>query len=764
MKRTHSIKFILILCCPILLFVWESALAQSPVLQYERTKNDLLSLTADETKIAHVKNIQLKRDAGVFTFTSGIFYALSPVNGKVHGLLFLGDGEFVCTPPTEVERKQLYRFYGTEIFDKKIKSVFFLFYDSTFNELSQEVNFAPGDRDNETKSAIKSSEKFIQNESHSGFNFDIFREFLFDESNDFFYAHITASNNWSYFYKIDPFENEEVNLQHESYEAAGSAGWDVRELVCSFYRERREITFVKNPSVEISSYVMNNTFASDLTFSSQCTVSFKSKKPLRKWISIWLYQELTVDSVVLEGRKIFSTRDDESEIVWIGLDHPFPFDTGMATQIFYHGKLVSEQYSWYFLKSSVGWYPWPVDGRQYTTFDLTFHVPDKLSFVAVGSLLHTDTTEGVFTSRWVVTKPIRNASFMIGNLSEYSITPDSLPPITIYEMNGYINAGEGAHKEIADDVQNCLKFFQHVYGKIDLPHFYVAEIPYMHGEAFPGLIHLSLATFFESREQGDDQIFRAHEVAHQWWGVGVDYKTYHDQWLSEAFAEYSGLWYMQLALHDNKKFFDALGVYKNEILSKRKYLFSNGQESGPIWLGRRTQSTATKGDYNLIVYEKGAWVLHMLRNMVLDLKTMNEDVFMQTMKDFFSSFNGKQATTEDFKRTVEKHFGMDMSWFFNQWVYGTDIPTYKIAYRLEDLQNGKYKVHCTVKQSNVPDNFQALVPFFIDFGDKRFARIRFPIKGPVTEFDFPTMPMKPEKVKFNDLSSVLCQIDSEDWE
>ena len=129
---------------------------------------------------------------------------------------------------------------------------------------------------------IKTAEKFIQTESHSGFDFDIFREFLFDESNDFFYAHIAASNDRSYFYKIDPYENEEVNLQHESYESAGSKGWNVRELVCSFYREGKEITFVKKPSVEIASYVMNNTFVSDLTFSSQCTVSFKKVQSLRE--------------------------------------------------------------------------------------------------------------------------------------------------------------------------------------------------------------------------------------------------------------------------------------------------------------------------------------------------------------------------------------------------------------------------------------------------------------------------------------------------
>jgi aminopeptidase N len=71
------------------------------------------------------------------------------------------------------------------------------------------------------------------------------------------------------------------------------------------------------------------------------------------------------------------------------------------------------------------------------------------------------------------------------------------------------------------------------------------------------------------------------------------------------------------------------------------------------------------------------------------------------MKDFFTTFQGTQASTEDFKRIVENHFGVDMSWFFNQWVYGTEIPTYSILYKGEQLSNGKYKVHCTIKQKNV---------------------------------------------------------------
>jgi glycosidase len=65
-------------------------------------------------------------------------------------------------------------------------------------------------------------------------------------------------------------------------------------------------------------------------------------------------------------------------------------------------------------------------------------------------------------------------------------------------------------------------------------------------------------------------------------------------------------------------------------------LFSSGQEAGPVWLGYRTQSSETEGDYWLVIYKKGAWVLHMLRNMLIDLNTMNEDAFENMLREFFS--------------------------------------------------------------------------------------------------------------------------------
>jgi len=277
------------------------------------------------------------------------------------------------------------------------------------------------------------------------------------------------------------------------------------------------------------------------------------------------------------------------------------------------------------------------------------------------------------------------------------------------------------------------------------------------------LIHLSWSTVIQTDFKGQDEIFRAHEAAHQWWGVGLDFTSYHDQWLSEGLAHYSGLWYLQAAKNDNELFFDILNESKNEILNVRDYIIGSGQEAGPIWLGYRTSSSNTEGDYDLIIYKKGAWILHMLRAMLLDLNNMNEDRIKMMMRDFFNTYKNKYASTEDFKKIVDKHVGEDMSWFFNQYVYGTDIPLYKVAYKSEKTDESKNKISIRIRQEEVPESFKMYVPVKLVLDNDKFGRFRIEVKGKETIYTTPPIEGELDELIFNDLESVLCTVEYEDW-
>lgn len=746
--------------------------------EFEVLTSELDALRAVQTPSAEVTDLTLRRDAGTFHFTTGTLYTLPPIGGSIHAMVFAGTGTFTFTPSTDHERKQLYRFYETESFERKFTTVFLLFTDSTFEELSRTVDFVTTEVPTPVRTALKKSLRQLRNYDDTEYEPDIILPFLYRDTKEMFYSDFLSFDGGSFFFHIDPYEIEEV-----SFGVIASVYLHrYRDVVCQFHRKsdylsHRSLEREVKTNADIVHYSMDCSIGEDGELRSRCTTLFRVDATARPWVPFYLHKEAVVDSILWkDGSHAEWIRNEESHYLYLVVPDGRRNDSLHSVAIHYHGDFIRKEEGWHSLVSSIGWYPRSFQERDRATYDMTFRTPKHQAFASIGEKVSEEIDDDEKITRWVLNDEHRNASFVIGNYAEYTVSEDSIPPLTVLisdahnvSLRAYLSSqgvlsGGDMEKQVAVDIGNSIRFFQHIYGPAVSKRFYTAEIPDSHGEAFPGLLHLSWSTFQNTSAYGDDEVFRAHEVAHQWWGIGVDFQSYHDQWISEGFATYSGLWYMQIVRKNNELFFDQLKKFKKAIFSNRKYLFSTGQEAGPIWLGRRTSTSVTAGDYSLIIYQKGAWVLHMLRNMSLELKTMGENVFIGMMRDFYTTHKGGYATTEDFRKTVEKHFKIPMDWFFKQWVYNTEIPTYTITYYDQELPDGKYKVRCVVKQSNVPDDFQMYVPFRFDFGDNRVARLRYLIKGPVTELEFPTLPMKPESISFNDLESVLCEIDDEDWD
>lgn len=219
--------------------------------------------------------------------------------------------------------------------------------------------------------------------------------------------------------------------------------------------------------------------------------------------------------------------------------------------------------------------------------------------------------------------------------------------------------------------------------------------------------------------------------------------------------------YMQAVLKDNERFFERLEKFREVILSIRNTLFGSSRPPGPIWLGYRNDTGVKGSDYFPIMYKKGAWVLHMLRNMLLDLNTMKEERFRAMMCEFFLTCQGRRATTENLKRIAEKHVGIPLGLFFDQWVKGTGLPTYHWSWTTEPAEGGKCHLKLHIRQEGVPPNFKMYIPIRVEFGDGKMARFRVQITGETCDPAVSLMPVKPRKVIFNDLESVLCETEEE---
>ena len=142
---------------------------------------------------------------------------------------------------------------------------------------------------------------------------------------------------------------------------------------------------------------------------------------------------------------------------------------------------------------------------------------------------------------------------------------------------------------------------------------------------------------------------------------------------------------------------------------------------------------------------------------------MQEDRFKGTMRDYYESFRGKPATTDDFRQIVERHTGGPMDWFFDEWIKGTAIPTYHVAWTSPPAGNGQFTARLRVTQEHVPADFRMPVLVSADLGENRTAHFRVDVHGGQTEYVSPRLPAEPKGLKFNDLNAVLADVKMERW-
>lgn len=329
-------------------------------------------------------------------------------------------------------------------------------------------------------------------------------------------------------------------------------------------------------------------------------------------------------------------------------------------------------------------------------------------------------------------------------------------------------------KTISIETANTLRVFQNYFGPYPYKQIVVTNIIGNYGQGWPGLLYLGWFTFLDATQRHAlgirDQInvtdfFRGHESSHQWWGHRVGWKSYHDQWLSEGFAEFSGKLYVQFR-QNQKEFYTQLRKDK-EMLHTADIKNHQIESLGPIYLGRRIASSETGGgSYQNLIYSKGGYVLEMLREQLSDPRNPDPDhLFKEMMQDYCKTFDNKPASTEDFKGIVEKHMTrtMDldgnhkMDWFFNQYVYGTGMPQYSLHATTESTADGKTHLKAQVQRTGVPDTWKDSIALYGHVGDKTMRIGVLGVSHPNEPIDA-VLPGKFDRVSINDHEDLLADV------
>jgi len=180
---------------------------------------------------------------------------------------------------------------------------------------------------------------------------------------------------------------------------------------------------------------------------------------------------------------------------------------------------------------------------------------------------------------------------------------------------------------------------------------------------FGGTEHASAIFYGENNLSGRGVTgLVAHEIAHQWFGDAVTERDWDDVWLSEGFATYFTLLFTE---HDSGR-----DAFQAGLERSRNSVFAI-EKSNPGLAVVHQNLSDTKRVLNGLVYQKGAWALHMLRGW------LGTDTFWLGIRDYYRRYRDSNASTADFERVIEENSGQDLSWFFRQWLNRAGSPELK---------------------------------------------------------------------------------------
>ena len=544
--------------------------------------------------------------------------------------------------------------------------------------------------------------------------------------------------------------------------------------------------------------------SSNNRLSAMATLEYEVPEGSPRLLPLNLRGVLRISSVTDgSGKKLAFIQEDRNldNDPWVLLAEPAAADKTYILRIDYaedstpYSRIIFQQGpGLYYVTSRESWFPsfGALDDR--TLFTLHLRSPKKYKLVATGRLVRSEKQHDALETDWETDFPYSFAGFNYGDFVEKSRSDPHLT-VTVYagkevpdelsglkstlDMNPNLEGRLGittggfntaANAGYAAEVSfQAMKLFEYYYGAFPFKNISVTEQPIRgYGQSWPTLIFLpydsllDATTRHELRLQDSAEarefynVVAVHEMAHQWWGHKVGWKTYHDEWLCEGFAEFSaGLYVRKSEPGKVRSFWDL----KRKWLLDKNALGHRPVDVGPLWLSLQLPAYLEGNLYLVLVYFKGAYVLEMLRALMEDPKLREPDQrFIEMMRDFAETYASKNASTEDFRRIVEKHSGQPMDWFFNEWVYGREVPHYDFHYDLKDGGGGKTTLQYFVKQSEVSDQFTMRVPVYAHVkGQPR--RLGFiTIQGPREIQGEVPLSLRPEKVTLDEFHSILCTV------
>jgi len=427
------------------------------------------------------------------------------------------------------------------------------------------------------------------------------------------------------------------------------------------------------------------------------------------------FGELVVDSVRVNGEAAPFERSPG--LLNIKLSKAVPRDTRFVLVVSYHGTpkdgliLTTDKAG---KPSAVGdnwpdrlhhWIPSLDHPAAKATVNFSVTAPARTLVVANGRLDRVETiSEGTKTWRYSEGVPIPPYCMIIAAGEFAHLTP---PEQAVTPLSYYVPLPD---KDFAlrgfSPANPSLKFFSQTVA----PYPYEKLALIVGATRFGGMENSSAIVFssnlFDPRSNSDpiSKVFQvrsgivslvAHEIAHQWFGDSVTESTWSDLWLSEGFATYfAGL---MIQHYEGEQAFQQYMKRTADV-----YFSYEKKTSAPI------HDTETENLFTLLNannYQKGAWVLHMLRS------SLGDEAFFRGIRAYYRNHKNSTATTEDLRIAMERASGRSLKEFFARWIYGAGHPRYELTWEWKQTRSKQGVLTIKLNQTQPEEAFLMSVPF-----------------------------------------------------
>jgi hypothetical protein len=393
----------------------------------------------------------------------------------------------------------------------------------------------------------------------------------------------------------------------------------------------------------------------------------------------------------------------------------------------------------------IAWYP-QTSIDDHAVAHLRFDVPEGYLAIAGGTRSGPRTVGDRTIIDYDQDRPGKYMSVVVGRLFEAGSGTEG--PVALQAF-GTVRTRSDASATLARAAA-ILRFFAGEFGPCPYRtlNIVLAEAEAPGGHSPPGMIFLTKRPFFLRGSLREDpgsandspDFFLAHELAHQWWGHGVAGQNYHERWLSEGMAQYAAAQWIRRSQGEN--------AFRQTLQRMARWAFDRTSE-GPISLGHRLGHI--KGDsqtFRAVVYDKGAYVLHMLRAVVGD------DSFRTALTALQAEHPYGKIGTDDLREALERASGRPLEPYFREWVLGTALPRLRVSQKVE-REGSRYRSVVDVTAEALPGPVPLEIAV-VHEGGREARRVVLPPEGGTWTIETSG---RPRKVEANAGATLLARIE-----